>query len=522
MAYGKLNNRPIETELGQTLLSVLARHGEVLDAPCGGKHTCGKCKVKAGGMLSEMGEKERSFLTEKEISDGIRLACFCKIEGEFYLENKSNGFEIETETGALNITISPSVDAAAFGKKHKNAVGMAVDIGTTTVVASFYDLLSGKHLFTTSSINAQKTYGADVMSRIEYAIDHENGDETLHGAIISQLNGMIGEFSQSSGISSDAIAEIVIAGNTTMELLAAGYSVKSLGAVPFEPESYLGESISCEVLGMNAKNASVYFLPCCGGFFGGDAVACMVVTHFEDDGVKYMTDIGTNGEMAINNGGEIFGCSTAAGPAFEGACIRFGTGSIKGAINGVKEDENGGFVFQTIANEPPSGICGSGMIDLIAAGLRLGYIDETGRIDDEVDAYGSGIVEFEDDPAIRLTDEIYLTQKDIREIQLAKSAICAGTIVLSKKSKTLPKVYIAGGFGSAIHLDSAAKIGLLPPEFCENAEAIGNAALKGAVMCLLSTDSRRTAHEISKKVNIIDLSVDPVFQDEYVANMIFE
>jgi uncharacterized 2Fe-2S/4Fe-4S cluster protein (DUF4445 family) len=262
-------------------------------------------------------------------------------------------------------------------------------------------------------------------------------------------------------------------------------------------------------------------MPCCGGFFGGDAVACMLPAGYDsgDGKIKYIADIGTNGELSLEVGDKIYGCSTAAGPAFEGACIRFGTGSIEGAINGVKADPNSpnGFEFKTIANKAPTGICGSGLIDLVNVCLENELIDETGHIDDDCP-------EFEDECAIQLTDDIFLTQKDVREIQLAKSAICAGTIVLDGMigSKETPEVFIAGGFGTAINLESAKGIGLLPKAYCDNAKAVGNAALAGTTMVLLSEKYRAKAEKIQAKVQILDLSTDPVFQDEYVENMIFD
>ncbi|MBR5721285.1 MAG: DUF4445 domain-containing protein, partial [Clostridia bacterium] len=205
--------------------------------------------------------------------------------------------------------------------------------------------------------------------------------------------------------------------------------------------------------------------------------------------------------------------------AFEGACIRFGTGSIEGAINKVKANDNmpNGFELKTIGDKEPVGICGSGLIDLVNVCLEKGLIDESGHIDDDCP-------EFEDDCAVEVTEGIYLTQKDVREIQLAKSAICAGTIVLDGmiKSKKTPSVSIAGGFGTAINLESAKGIGLLPEKYCDGAKAVGNAALAGTTMALLSENCRKKAEKLAKKVCILDLSTNPVFQDEYIENMIFD
>ncbi len=514
---GFINGKEVLFEKGQTLLDIIGNSGLTLDAPCGGRHVCGKCKVSVNGDLSEMTAKERSMLAANEIKEGIRLACFCCPQGEFRLTTGESFYEIQTMSDLSKYDVVPDKNVIDFAAANGLAVGIAVDIGTTTVVSVFYDLETGAKLFTDSAINAQKTFGADVMSRIGFAISNENGDETLQNAIIDQINGMI----RKSGIDREKIVKIYICGNTTMQLTASRHSIKSLGAVPFEPLSYFGCSFKSEQLGYDAKNAEVYFMPCCGGFFGGDAVACMLASGYgnKDGKTRFIADIGTNGELSLEVDDRIYGCSTAAGPAFEGACIRFGTGSIEGAINGVTEnsDTENGFVFQTIGDKKPVGICGSGLIDLISICLNKGLIDESGHIDEDCP-------EFEGDSAIRLTDDIYLTQKDVREIQLAKSAICAGTVVLDKMiaSKVTPEVALAGGFGTAINLSSAKGIGLLPKKYCDSAKAVGNAALAGTTMAMLSCEARKKAEYLGKKVEIIDLSTNPVFQDEYIENMIFD
>jgi uncharacterized 2Fe-2S/4Fe-4S cluster protein (DUF4445 family) len=524
MINGFINKKNVTAEKDELILAVISRNGYVMDAPCGGKRRCGKCKVIASGELSPVSDKERFLLTEEELKNGVRLACFCTIQGEFDIEMSSGAYEIETGMKDKYIEINPYIDTLSFRKEHENVIGVAVDIGTTTVAVRFYDLVNGRHLYTRSAINAQKNYGADVMSRIEYALNNADGDAILHKAITGQLNGMFEAFSKQSGVPLTDIAEIVIAGNTTMELLAAGYSIKSLGSLPFIPESFLDEYKSAADLGYNSTNAQIYFMPAVGGFFGGDAVSVMVAMDFDDNKPKFMVDIGTNGEMAISTGsGDIFGCSTAAGPAFEGACIRFGTGSIEGAINKVILNEDDSFTVKTIGNKPPIGICGSGLIDVTALSVKKGYIDETGRIDEDLPL-------FEGESSIPLIkDDIMVTQKDIREIQLAKAAICAGVKVIinssdekSKKAFGIDDIFIAGGFGTALNLENAKIIGLLPPDYCDKAITVGNAALQGAIMCLLSKNCRDRAKALTKKVKLVDLSSDPLFQEEYVENMMFE
>ena len=518
MIKGFINGKEYSCQQGENLHAVMAKNGYIIDAPCGGKHHCGKCKIKVNNGMTDITADEKKFLTQYEIDNNIRLSCFFEIHKDFNVSLLTDKYEIQTDYKDRVFEINPKINVNAFSIKHGNCIGIAIDIGTTTVVAAFYNLINGEFLDMQSDINAQKIYGADVMSRIEYAMNTQNGNKILSDAIIGQINNFIRNFELNTNISVSCIAQIVIAGNTTMELLAAGYNIKSLSSIPFIPESYLGEEKKAADLGYSSPNADVYFMPVSSGFFGGDAIAVILATNFNDGNVNYMVDIGTNGEMAISDGEQLFGCSTAAGPAFEGASIRFGTGSIKGAIKRVILSENGEFLYKTIEDKKAAGICGSGLIDIVALSVKKEFIDETGRISDDLE-------EFEDDYAIKIGEsDIWITQKDVREIQLAKSAIRAGAEVLinTLNGKEIQNIYIAGGFGTAINLENAATIGLLPEKLLNKASVIGNGSLLGSIMVLLSQNNREIAEKTAEKTAIIDLSTDKLFQDEYVNNMFFE
>lgn len=509
---------------GATLLSVLSEAGVYIDAPCGGNGHCGKCKVTVTGGTDKPEPSEERFLSPSERAGGVRLACFCRPVGHVELWIMSSGYEVQTAFGMLCTEPMPSVDLVPALLRHDVAAGMAVDIGTTTVAAFFYDLSNGKPLLTVSGVNAQKPYGADVMSRIHYCTKNKDGLKRLQSLILSQLNGMAEQFERATGIPRTAICDCVIAGNTTMELIAAGCGIESLGYAPYTPESLLGECVPARDLGLSiAGDAQVFFMPCPGGFLGGDAVSVMLSCGFDQPGkTAYMVDIGTNGEMAAVRDGRIFACSTAAGPALEGAQIKFGTGSIPGAIRSVKIGADGRLAVSTVGDAPAVGICGSGIVDGVAAMLRLGALDETGRIEED----SPYIALDRDERVFPVLGDIHLTQKDIREVQLAKSAICSGTRVLVEQcgmdSGNLSEIFVAGGFGSHLDLENAGRIGLLPEWMAARAAAVGNAAGKGAVLALLNSEQRRRAMSIAKSVHLIELTGSPRFEQEFVDNMMFE
>lgn len=529
MAKMTININDFEVQIGETVLQALHKNGAYIDAPCGGRGTCGKCKAKIVGALSGITEEEKEILTDEEIAENIRLTCQAKINGDIVVFLENTNFEVEVKTNELHIDITPSVDVQKYKNELGKAIGLAVDIGTTTVAAFFYDLVSGERIYVASGVNKQKAYGADVMSRIGYCTNNPNGNVVLKDAIIGQINELIEEFCSKTKNKADYIVDTVITGNTTMLLLAAGFNIISLGYLPFEPESLLGEYISSERVGLKVhKSSGVYFMPAISGFLGGDAVAVMLSCDFDlTEKTSYMVDIGTNGEMALKHNGEIYGCSTAAGPAFEGAQIRFGSGSVNGAIRKVEEINNS-ILLEVIGDYKPMSICGSGILDAIALMFKSGAIDETGRIDeDEAVRFKENIFECDDEPCFSLVDDksIYITQKDVREVQLAKAAIAAGTYMLNHTAKIddkdVDRIFVAGGFGSAINLKSASEILMLPKYFCDNADVIGNAAGTGAILALLSKEHRARAEKIARQVKVVELSGDPVFENEFVEKIMF-
>ena len=491
---------------GSTVKAALTDAGISFAAPCGGRRICGKCRVFAKGALSPLCEEEERYLSDRDIERGGRLACCAVIKGDVTVSRYSaeDGFAIETETPHL---MSTDKD---FG------IGMALDIGTTTVVAAFYDRKRGERLNVFSALNPQRSCGADVVSRIECA-SSETGKLVLRNSILELVNGFIADFFDSiSASSSEKIDSAVVSGNTAMELLFAGYGISSLGVSPFIPESLLGEWYDGKGLGLD-RVKKIYMMPCCGPFFGGDAVASMLAAGFygaEDP--FFMADIGTNGEFAVTSDGKTFlATSAAAGPAFEGAEIRFGTGSIPGAICKVRSLDPISDI-ETIDKKAPVGICGSGITDVIAVGLEQGLISADGRITDTRAL-------FEGQPALWLFGDIYLTQSDVRKVQLAKGAIFAAAEILLERMETLPnRSYLRGGFGTTIDVLSAERIGLLPSTLCRNAQSGGNGSLMGATKVLLSEESLRQAEYIVQNTQVISVAETEDFQRRFTEAMLFD
>ncbi|MEW5814784.1 MAG: ASKHA domain-containing protein [Spirochaetota bacterium] len=597
----------IACEKGSTLLDVLStNHKMNIETPCGGKGTCGKCKVRIiGDNADEPGENEKKKLTQKESEQGYRLACRYKVLGDIkvLLKNTINHIQILEGGVEFDIKIDPLVkktvsylekptledqkddlkrlklglkqppltasletlqqlpallrennftvttihnDKAVLriegGDTSEKNYGVAADIGTTTVVAYLMNLNTGKRLGVASGLNAQRSYGQDVISRIHHTLLKETGLKELQASIISQLNGLIENLLRKTHIERENLYTVVLAGNTTMMHLAAGLPPGNIAAAPFIPVTTERMVIPASELGLAiAQDGLVYMLPGVAGYVGADIVAATLSSGmaFKDE-LSLLIDIGTNGEIVLGNKHGLLCCSTAAGPAFEGAQIRNGVGGIEGAINTVFFN-NASLHYTTIGESAPIGICGSGIIDILSILVSTGIVDDTGRmlkpneiqnesgqllagrmvrLDDEQNA-----IILADGQATETGDPIYLTQKDVREVQLAKASIAAGISTLVKKAgksiEDIQIVYIAGGFGSYIDKKHALNIGLIPRALDGKIKVIGNAAGSGAVMSLLSNDSLEKCDRIVTKSHYVELSSSLEFQNEYVNCMLF-
>jgi len=424
------------------------------------------------------------------------------------------------------------LDVEPGDTRHK-LYGYAVDIGTTKIAGFLVDLTDGSLIHADGVMNPQIPYGEDVISRITFVMQEPENLEKLKNEVVKSINELIGRACLAARISHEEIYDIVIVGNTAMHHLFFGFNPRYLGFSPYSPviaKSYVTKAIN---IGLKVNpEAYAYSLPNIAGFIGADAVGCILASRIhETSDVALLIDVGTNTEIILGCKDFLYACSTASGPAFEGAHIKFGMRAASGAIEAITITRGGLEVsYKTIDDVKPRGLCGSGIIDAIAEMLKEGVIDTTGRILENKDnprvRRGSQGLEYvlawKEETATGI-DDIVITQQDIREIQKAKAAIQTGWRILMKKLsisvRDVKKVLIAGAFGSYINPMSAMIIGMLPEVPLNNIEYIGNAAGSGARMALKSIDVRREAEVIARSVRYVELAADPDFEVEYVNSM---
>ncbi len=502
---------------GETLLDLFARCGLSFYAPCGGGHTCGKCRVKASGGLSPMDGEEAALLGGVQES-GIRLACFARVEGEATVTMEEAAFTAQTGL--------PGPAAEAGRPQADEPVGFAADIGTTTVVVYGLGLKSGRLICAKSALNPQRTFGADVITRIDAAARGALAE--LRAAIVGTLNELLAHIRREAG--NKPLQKGVIAANTTMLHLLCGLDPAPIAQAPFTPNSLFGRDLTAGELGLSLDpHAPVHLIRCLSAYVGGDITAGILAADIGKPGENsLLIDIGTNGEMALGKGKTLFCCSVAAGPALEGAKIRYGMGGAPGAVNQVGLDKEG-LSVGTIGNLPPVGICGSGLLDAAAVLLDAGAVDETGRLSGEglIPELAGRLIELDGQPAFLLDREsgVAVTQQDIRELQLAKAAFAAGIEILLKEAELTPeeidRVVLAGSFGCALNPRSACRIGLLPQAFLQKAQAGGNTAGAGAVKVLLDDGAKARLTQIAWDAAYLELSGRTDFNDAYVEAMLF-
>lgn len=500
----------------ESLMDALLREGYYISAVCGGNGHCGKCKVCVLEGDAPVASEDSRVFSEKELEEGWRLSCKLypteRIKISFELNDESD-FEVISSHKEFHDIISGEKESSDTEEYE-----VAIDIGTTTIAFELLDKCTGEVKNVATRINSQRKYGADVISRIEASVNGKG--EVLRKCIRKDLREGIQTLLSGCHARKEQIVRIAIGGNTTMGHLLMGYDCSGLGVYPFKPVDigFITGSME-EILGMPGE-AEVILLPGISTYVGGDIASGLYACDFgSSDQVCLLVDLGTNGEMALGNGERILVTSTAAGPAFEGGNIACGMGSVAGAICSVKiEDEKA--QIQTIGNKDPVGICGTGVVETVAELVRTELIDETGLLEDDY---------FEDGFPLAHTaagEDIVFTQKDIREIQLAKAAVRAGieTLILRYgiQKEQIAKVYLAGGFGYRIDTKKAIAIGMLPREFDGRIEAVGNSSLAGAEKYLKEVRGAEDLQEIVWKSEEVELSSDLDFNQFYVESMMFE
>lgn len=415
-------------------------------------------------------------------------------------------------------------------REDQTIYGVAVDIGTTKMAAFLVDLTTGLTVAKSAAMNPQISYGEDVVSRIAYADKGPPNRKTLQTCLVDGLNQLIDELCQLAGVEQAQIADFVVVGNTAIHHLFAGLPVKQLGHAPYVAAVRQAIRFPARDIGLvGATGARVYMPPNIAGFVGADHVAMLLASNINGQaGVAVALDIGTNTEISLSKAGRLVSCSCASGPAFEGAHIHAGMRASPGAIERARFYE-GDWHVTTINDDPPVGLCGSGILDVVAELLKSGQIDFAGRFTDQAIRR----VPYEKGDAIVLVPgsksgtgkDILVTRSDIREIQLAKAAIRAGVDTLLRVTATKPEeidhFVIAGAFGTYLNLDSAVRIGLFPTLPRERYHQVGNAAGAGAQEMLISQASRSEAERILAVMNYIELTTDPGFMESYVETMVF-
>lgn len=485
----------VEVERSTPLQEILFRYG--VEFPCGGAGACRGCRVRVlVGDLPPLRD-DRELLGAEEIAAGWRLACRHRAAGNLTLAVE------QWETVIL-------ADDTPFAFTPREGLGMAVDLGTTTLAVQLLDLRTGQVLGVRSDLNPQASRGGDIMARIQFGLQEE-GRQELTAAARRAIGEMAADLV--AGVGGAALAEVTVVGNTAMHHLFCGIDPAPLAYFPFEPSQDGEQVFAAASLGWRLPgDPPVRFLPCLGGFVGSDVLAGVLATRLHrSERPAALVDLGTNGEIVVGTRERLLCASTAAGPAFEGARIAMGMRAATGAISEVGAHE-GRLRCRVIGGGAPRGICGSGLVDAVAAGLDAGVIGPDGLLAGGRDKWV-------------LKAPVTLTQRDIRELQLAKGAIAAGMRVLLNRLglglEDLSVVYLAGAFGNYMNRASAYRIGLLdvPPE---RVRPSGNTALLGAKLALFAPagDTDEIA-AIRRCVEHVPLAADPVFMESYVGAMAF-
>ena len=574
---------PLVFSTGDTLLEILANHGRAPESPCAGKGTCGKCRVRIlHGELSPPSEEEERHLTREERGQGLRLSCQAMPLGDVHLsllEAKSQVHDILTDgempeidlapwiakrvitltpealksgrshealiEGALNAPLDPEEPALLAslatslhsgeitaictgdrilglesGNTYDQLYGIAVDIGTTTVVAALIDLTSGQEMGCESAISPQKEYGLDVLSRIDFVRREETGLRTLQEAMVTCLNELTQSLAHQARINATHIYEISIAANATMMHLLLGVDTHAIGRSPFATVFSRSQYLPATTIGLKlAPFARLYCLPGVSSYIGADIVAGIEVSQLaKGKKNRLLIDMGTNCELVLAKAGTLTACSCAAGPALEGMNISCGMRAAEGAIQDVTM-ESGTITVDVIGGKTPTGICGSGILAAISEISRTGLMAKTGRLKKAADLTGDAaafapfLIEENGKRAVAIASgpqKIIITQDDIRQVQLAKGAILSGIHSLLESMEitmeALDEVIIAGQFGAHLSVESLMGIGLLPRNLAGKIRYIGNASKTGARICLLSKKIRTEMEMVATQVHYIELA----------------
>lgn len=589
----KSQNKSFQYVPGKNLLQLLLEHEVLVDNPCNGKGSCGKCKIRLiEGTLPDMSETEKKLLKKEEISSGIRLSCMVVPKEDIVIEilQKERKYKILTTGYTPDFEFNPLIHKKVFQIEKPTLenqssfeelicstfdvekfdwtllqqdefitgkatgvfngreligieaddttdllYGVAVDIGTTTVVTALIDMNTGKELATASMINAQKNFGLDVLTRITYEVEHpEDGKEKLQHAIVNSINEMMEDICNKSKVDRRNIYEISIAANCTMMHLLLGVDATPIGKSPYAPMFVKSKNILAKDIGLKAApGARLYCLPSVSSYIGADIVAGAYVCqlHKAKENVLFI-DIGTNGEIVLSNHGKLLSCSCAAGPALEGMNISSGMRAAEGAIEDVKITERG-IEVKVIGDKEPIGVCGSGILAVVKELIRTGLVRKDGafikkeKLEDSDYRYNMIQLDGKKREFI-LKDtpkQLLITQSDVRQVQLAKGAILSGFYALLKKANIdmseLDKVVIAGQFGAHLPEDSLIGIGILPEEVRDRMVYVGNSSKTGAYMALMSAEVKEQIEELAHQIDYMELGASEGYERLFMECLMF-
>jgi len=480
-------------EKGLTLSGLLQERGFQVEQPCGGWQRCGRCRVKVQGGLLPPGETEREFLDEAQLAAGWRLACCALVTGPIDVELPEEAAQPE---------------ATAVSRRRVRA-GLAIDLGATMIAGRLLDLGSRRVLAESAELNRQRGYGADLMSRIGYGL--RRGGEELRQVALAQLDGLAGKLCGQAGLDRDQVREAVIVGNTAMLHLLAGYPLQGLATLPYAPAS-LFDLESQEIL----PGLTCYLPPCRSADLGADALAGMLHARLFDPQRKALyLDIGTTCDIALSDGRNVYCCAIPTGPVFEGVCLSCGMAAAPGAVYQVSREKNA-VTCLTVGDRPPQGICAAGLISALAMLLEAGALSSKGRLltGHPLDGYLEG---GEGNRRFRLPDAgLYITQNDVRQLQLAKGAVSAGFGQLMRRLglqyADLDQLLLAGALGAELDRQAATAIGLLPARSAPALRILGNAALEGAALLLDNKLARADLRSLARRCQSLELTDSDEFQ----------
>ena len=487
-----------------TLISDAAKAaGIMIKLPCNGNGRCGRCNVVVSQPKVDAEQCNLSRV----------LACQAPVDRDMVISIPSDDSKIMASNDHRKLKID---DLSPIVEAKKNNHGLAVDIGTTTVAVSLMDMNGGLVLYSATGYNRQGAHGDDVLSRIEYA--HDGGTDELRNLILETINDLIDSY-EGDDFSTDSINAVYISGNTAMTHLFLGIDPSPIREFPYEPVVKEAEITGKESkLNVN-KNAKVICMPSPAAYVGGDVTSDIINSGMDmSDELSLLIDVGTNGEVALGNDDIMLVCSSSAGPAFEGGRMTSGMMAKPGAIDSFKINDNGKFEFTVIAGTDPKGICGSGLIDVLAQLFLNGLIDKKGRFTDKAKTKT-----IDGRKMLTITKGVFVSEDDIHNAVLTKAAIYSASTSLIKglgvTMSDVRKIYIAGGFGNFINTESAIAIGMLPDVPRERFVYLGNASLAGAKHALLSSSVRERIKEVFKRMTYVDLGSDPTFSDEYMSSL---